>query len=619
MKKKVLAYIFRDNKGEQEILVFDHKNSPSVSPQVISGSVEEYENEQTAIIREIEEESGLVLKDPYKLGEFKYYREDIDQEQIRHIFCFNISESNDSWTHIVTNGDEDKGLELNFYWLPISLAAKSLIAEMGSYLRPEIDITIIGGGLASSMLAIQTKRNNPALNISILEISSNGEMDQKVGESTSDITAIFLRRFGIDNLLKKHVNKSGLRFIFKTKDMTFSEYSSPSFKSAANGFQINRKVFDEDMLKLAEELDIRVIRPARFIKYSEHSKLDSILYYEDLASKGMNCLKTKWLIDATGRKGLIAKQLGWRQSAPELNTAASWGYYETQKNKVWDPIDNKDWDSQSIGSKEKSTTHFMGEGYWAWHFPITKNKLSFGIVYDKSFFKDKNAKTVYESIIANNSLISKALGESEVSEFKHFNSLAYKSNKIVKPGVATIGDATAFVDPLFSPGMEIIVEQTIALSDLLSHDFQFMNKKKWKNYERDILKSIDTRIYLYQDRYKVMGEFDLFTNWTQLDFFGYYLFHVLPSIYFPKMIKFTPKFNIFSKPLYGLFKRRTLQIYEYRKSRRELFMTVKDLKFSKLLVPNIIVAPLKVTELFLIWLISYIKIEARQFKTKLLK
>ena len=619
MKKKVLAYIFRENNNQKEILVFDHKENLEVSPQVICGSVDGNETEEDAILREIFEESGLSLKNPFKLGGFDYFRKDIEEKQIRNVYCFNIDDSKDNWTHAVSSGEEDKGLEFNFYWLPVLVAKSKLVADMGSYLKNSTDITIIGGGFASTMLAIQSKRKNPNLKITILELSKDGEMEQKIGESTSDITAIFLRRFGIDHILEKHINKTGLRFIFKTKDNSFSEYSSPSFKSVANGFQINRKLFDEDLLRYAQELGIEVIRPARFINFSEHATLDSIIYYEDVASKDQFCLKTKWLIDATGRKGLVAKKLGWRESVSELNTAASWGYYKIDNSNLWDPIQNVEWDQLSIGGKEKSTTHFLGEGYWAWHFPISKRTLSFGIVYDKSYFKGKSSKSIYNNIISDNELIKKALSEKEVSEFKHFNSLAYKSKSIVKPGFASIGDASAFVDPLFSPGMEIIVEQSLSLSSLLTEDFSYNDKMRWQRYEKDLLKSIDTRIFLYKDRYKIMGEFDLFTNWTQLDFFGYYIFHVLPSVYFPAMIKYTPKFNFITKALYKFFKNRILKIYEYRKANNQLYKSNQSLKFSKLLVPNLSFAPFKVIELLLLWLTSYIRIEMKQIKSKLLK
>jgi flavin-dependent dehydrogenase/8-oxo-dGTP pyrophosphatase MutT (NUDIX family) len=619
LKQKVLAYVFRTKNNIKEILVFDHKNNSKINPQVIAGSVDDNETCEAAIIREIKEESGLVLEEGFKLGEFSYFREDIKEKQKRHIFCFNIENDRDSWTHIVSSGVEDKGKEFSFYWLPINTAKNQLVAQMGKYLEPENDITIIGGGMSSTLLAIQTKRLNPSLNISILESSFPGEMEQKVGESTSDLTAIFLRRFGIDHLLEKHIQKSGLRFIFKSKFNTYSEFSSPSYKSVANGLQIDRKVFDEDLLEYAQNLGIRVLRSSRYINFSQHNPLDSIVFYKDLIGENLLCIKTKWIIDATGRKGLITKKLDWRKDVDDLNTAASWGYYEKEEKNSWDPIVNKKWNDYSIGNKSESTTHLLGEGYWAWHFPINNSKLSFGIVYDKNTFIDKDPKKVYSYIISKNEALANMLSKKEISEFKHLNSLSYKSKQIVKAGFASIGDATAFVDPLFSPGMEIITEQTLSLSRLLSEDLMYKKEKKWKSYEKDLIQSIETRIFLYEDRYKVMGEYDLFTNWTHLDFFGYYTFHVLPSVYFPRLIENTPKFNFVTKLLYKLYKNRILYIMKLRKNSDQLYKSKQDLKFSRLLIPNIKLAPFKVIELFFLWLIQYMMIEIKHLKNNLLK
>jgi len=59
---------------------------------------------------------------------------------------------------------------------------------------------------------------------------------------SKDITAIFSRRFGIDHVLEKHINKTGFRFIFNTKDSTFSEYSSPSFTKLTS-LKLRKNIF----------------------------------------------------------------------------------------------------------------------------------------------------------------------------------------------------------------------------------------------------------------------------------------------------------------------------------------------------------------------------------------
>ncbi|PCJ19114.1 MAG: hypothetical protein COB02_08675 [Candidatus Cloacimonadota bacterium] len=135
IKNKVLAYIFRDNNGVKELLVFDHQDYPEVNSQVIAGTVEEGENFELAISREIYEESGLMLdKLSYYLGQYTYYKKDADEVQKRYVYVFNTSDLLDKWIHTVSVGQEDKGLVFEYYWLAVNEAQKVLVSEMGNYL-----------------------------------------------------------------------------------------------------------------------------------------------------------------------------------------------------------------------------------------------------------------------------------------------------------------------------------------------------------------------------------------------------------------------------------------------------------------------------------------------------
>lgn len=134
MKQKVLAYIFRTHQNRRQVLVFDHCAFPEVSPQVVGGSVDPNEDIEDAVIREVFEESGLVLENPKRIGEFEFFKESTQELQNRNVFAFLTTSLAESWTHIVSGGDEDKGLEFYFYWMDINEAKSKLKSEMGNYL-----------------------------------------------------------------------------------------------------------------------------------------------------------------------------------------------------------------------------------------------------------------------------------------------------------------------------------------------------------------------------------------------------------------------------------------------------------------------------------------------------
>lgn len=58
-KKKVHAYITREKEGVMQLLVFKHRDIHEAGIQVPGGTVDEGETLEAAILREVQEESGL--------------------------------------------------------------------------------------------------------------------------------------------------------------------------------------------------------------------------------------------------------------------------------------------------------------------------------------------------------------------------------------------------------------------------------------------------------------------------------------------------------------------------------------------------------------------------------
>ncbi|GGH77029.1 GrpB-like predicted nucleotidyltransferase (UPF0157 family)/8-oxo-dGTP pyrophosphatase MutT (NUDIX family) [Pullulanibacillus pueri] len=117
--QKVAAYILRENhRGVDELLVFAHKGFSKVPLQVPGGTVEPHEELETAVNREIFEESGLKnLEYRKKLGSTIYFRSDLKQHVQRHDFLFRAPrETRDHWEHTVSGHGEDEGMTFFYQW-----------------------------------------------------------------------------------------------------------------------------------------------------------------------------------------------------------------------------------------------------------------------------------------------------------------------------------------------------------------------------------------------------------------------------------------------------------------------------------------------------------------------
>jgi hypothetical protein len=102
--------------------------------------------------------------------------------------------------------------------------------------------------------------------------------------------------------------------------------------------------------------------------------------------------------------------------------------------------------------------------------------------------------------------------------------LAYYSNTFAGDGFVLVGDAAAFMDPFYSPGMDWISFTTSSAANLISQARRDEPMaERIAKYNRDFL--ISHRSWfeaLYKDKYEYMGEFDLMSLAYRLDLGLYY-------------------------------------------------------------------------------------------------
>ncbi|WP_432361037.1 NUDIX hydrolase [Sporosarcina sp. UB5] len=125
IKRKVLAYITKDEHAERKLLVFEHKDHPEAGLQVPGGTIEEDELLIDALYREIEEETGIrrdQLRLNGKVNKINFFpenRQDVIHE--RNIFHLTyIGEDENEWEMIVNSTGKDNGMIFRCRWVPVN-------------------------------------------------------------------------------------------------------------------------------------------------------------------------------------------------------------------------------------------------------------------------------------------------------------------------------------------------------------------------------------------------------------------------------------------------------------------------------------------------------------------
>jgi flavin-dependent dehydrogenase len=474
-------------------------------------------------------------------------------------------------------------------------------------------VIIIGGGISGSLCALEIKRHNPNFKILILEKS--GTFHKKVGESSSDITAIYFRRSPFLKLAQKHLHKTGLRFWFHEKKehniQHFYEYSSPSYKSIANGFQFNRGILDQDLLDQCVEQKIEVLRPAE-VTHIECSNLINTLTYN---FNNQTCIiSSTWLIDCSGRNRIVSQKLKWLEENQQHQTASIWAHFpRLKKMSTWDTRKSKILDVDTIAPRYNVTGHFMRHGLWWWHIPLNDDTTSLGVVYDKTIHTETNPRTLFKQLIESDQALKELTEDVENKNIKlyHYPQLAYLPKQIYAPGQLAIGDSAGFIDPLFSPGIEMAIQQILWIAPIIG---LANNEKQFEKYQKLMLQSFRDRSFTYHEKYKVMGSYDIFSIWTQMDFIGYYFFHIYPASIITSWLKRPVLLRGLLHPIYRFFKWRYLTIAAARRKKMISSYSLKEsITYSQVSVPKFPKLLLKFPELLSVWLFNYVQLEKDAF------
>ena len=346
------------------------------------------------------------------------------------------------------------------------------------------DVAICGAGLAGLCLARQLRLEQPDLSVVVLDPNTSPlpEAAWKVGESTVEFGAHYLAEYlKLGAYLKEaQLVKVGLRYFFPT-NRSFANRPEAGLSEVAPvlAHQLDRGILENDMRVMARS-DGTVLLEGYLVRRLEIGEGDQphTVHYTETSSKvgGDRKLRCRWIVDASGRRQLIQRQLSLRvpHTAPGCSTA--WFRLPGRKD-VDDlvPAGVRDWHDRVPGRiRYYSTNHFCAQGYWVWLIPLSSDVTSVGIVArnDLHRFEDYNT---YDRALGwlrqHEPDLARYLGDDEPIDFRAMKNYSYSSTRVFSPDRwACVGEAAVFSDPFYSPGTDLIAIGNTMTCDLVRRD-----------------------------------------------------------------------------------------------------------------------------------------------------
>ncbi|MGH8093668.1 MAG: NAD(P)/FAD-dependent oxidoreductase [Chthoniobacterales bacterium] len=403
---------------------------------------------------------------------------------------------------------------------------------------PEFDVAILGGAFSGAASALLLKRRRPEARILIIEKAT--EFDRKVGESTTELSSCFLTKIlGLTNYLgHEQLVKQGLRLWFAQRPgQAFDDCVEvgPRYQARLPTFQVDRAKLDAHLLGLAAQAGCEVWQPARVTRCElEGANGQSLGVTVDGREREVRC---RWVIDATGRASFLARKLGHFRQNSEHPINAVWARFTGVKD--WDSYEWREkfpaYAAAARTGRAWATNHLMGEGWWCWIIPLKGGDYSAGLVYDSRIFslpEGANLGARLHEQIRTHPVGREIFREAKVVEHdsRAYSALAYYSAQVCGEGWAIAGDAASFIDPLYSPGLDLCAYTTSIVSDFVGRALGGEHVRERRRYYNEQF-ATTCRLWfetLYKDKYFYMGEADLMSAALLLDVGTYFIGLVRP-------------------------------------------------------------------------------------------
>ncbi len=379
------------------------------------------------------------------------------------------------------------------------------------------DVVIMGGGLAGLTLALQLKQQFADIDVLVVERRTHPvpEAAHKVGESSVEIGAhYFSKVLGLkDHLDQAQLRKFGFRFFFSEgrRDIDqVTEIGASRFLSVPS-YQIDRGIFENFLGEEVQRRGIRFVDSAivRSIELSEDDTPHRLSF--EVAGETRQ-VSAPWVVDASGRAGLIKRKLGLAQDNSH-HAHAVWF-------RIKDRIDVDHW-TDNIEWRERcdpqarwlSTNHFCGAGYWAWLIPLASGSHSVGIVADPRIHPLETMNTFEKSmdwLEKYQPRMFDALDDKRhlLQDFAFFRKFSYGCKQVFSAHRwALTGEAGLFLDPFYSPGSDFIAISNTYITELIAMDRAGQRLGAHAQLYDQIYHSFyESTLALYTDQYPLFGD-----------------------------------------------------------------------------------------------------------------
>jgi flavin-dependent dehydrogenase len=301
------------------------------------------------------------------------------------------------------------------------------------------DVAVVGGGPAGSTVAALLAERGRR----VILVEKDRHPRFHIGESLLPLNLPLLERLGVkDEVERISMIKYGVEFVSPYHGKAVSrEFAEAWDKSLPYSYQVRRSEFDHVLLRNAAAKGAEVVEGCRVTaaEFPAEGGAAIVAREEDGAEHRW---EADFLVDASGRDTLLAGQLGFKRRNRKHNSAAIFGHFTGAR--------------RLPGKAEGHISIFWFDHGWFWFIPLADGTTSIGAVCPPDFLKSRKTDltSFFMSTIAMCPEIADRLKDARLAApVTATGNYSYSADRMAGRNYILVGDAYAFIDPVFSTGV----------------------------------------------------------------------------------------------------------------------------------------------------------------------
>lgn len=342
------------------------------------------------------------------------------------------------------------------------------------------EVLVIGGGPAGATFGTFMRMRGHE--VTLLEKDRHPRFH--IGESLLPMNLPIMERMGVLGKVRAiGVPKLGADFtpVGAGEDYITFHFAEALGDSPDHAFEVRRSEFDQTLFEHCKSVGVAAHEGFCVTSVSANEDGSHRVVARD-ADGNDHAWEARFLVDASGRDTFMSAKNGWKKRNPRHASAAVFGHFKGVQRRP--------------GADQGNISIYWFDQGWIWMIPLHDGVMSIGAVCRPDFLKTRQGSLDEFLLQTLNSVAEvkvRLVGAEAILPAQATGNYSYLAERMYGPGYVLVGDAFAFIDPVFSSGVYLAMngaERAVQVAEAWLSGNRRAYTRAAKKYEADVTRGL---------------------------------------------------------------------------------------------------------------------------------